>query len=63
MTLEELKTEIGSVMYQYWQELPEPKPTQTKFLYGPYSLLNDVDRWIEDQEDAKAYPGLYDWKI
>jgi len=53
MTLEELKTKIGSVLFQYWQELPEPKPTQTQFVYGPYSLLNDVDRWIEDQEGVK----------
>jgi len=53
MTLEELKTKIGNVLYEYWQELPEPKPKNTKFMYGPYSLLNDVDRWIEDQKDVK----------
>jgi hypothetical protein len=53
MELTDLKTKMGNILYVYWQELPEPKPTQTQFIYGPYSLLNDVDRWIEDQEDVK----------
>jgi len=53
MTLEELKIKIGNVLFEYWQELPNPKPTQVQFMYGPYSLLNDVDNWIVDQEEQK----------
>jgi len=53
MTLKELQIKMGNVLYQYWEELSEPKPTQTQFMYGPYSLLNDVARWIEDQEGVK----------
>lgn len=54
--LEKLKLKIGNLIHEYYMKLP-PEHTQegySKAMYGPDSLLEAVDKWIEVEEKRIA---------
>ena len=51
MDFRTLKTEIGNLAHQYYKKLPkEDRPSYNKFMYGPKSILQAVDDWIEEEK-------------